>query len=108
MLARGVAGHFLVQSVAEKLDAGLLEVVCVGYGLFTRNQDTLAKYNWLLVVFDEVHLLKSPTSQRCGTMQQHDSAYRYMRALVRLKNECTPTLAVTGGSVGAYSSCVAR
>lgn len=55
---------FAFQSITSKLDRGLLEVVCVGYTLFTNNQDTLARYSWLLVVFDEVHSFKNPKTNR--------------------------------------------
>lgn len=59
-----ISGLAVGQSVAGKLDDGLLEVVCVGYTLFANNQDTLAKYHWLLVVFDEVHSFKNPKTNR--------------------------------------------
>ena len=52
------------QSVRRKLDAGRLEVLCVGYHLFAAHVDTLAAYEWRVVVFDEVHWIKNPKSQR--------------------------------------------
>ena len=55
---------FGYKSVEARLDAGSLEVVCIGYDLFTSNRDSLAKFEWLLVVFDEMHVLKNPKSQR--------------------------------------------
>lgn len=60
------------QRVKDKLNSRRLEVVCVGYDLFTSRVDTLAGYDWLMVVFDEVHMLKNPKSKRyVRTVQVH-------------------------------------
>lgn len=67
-----------------RLDAGLLEVVCMSYDLFVNNADTIATYEWLLVVFDEVHLLKNPTSKRYPTRRLHP-AHQQLHAPRRLK-----------------------
>lgn len=48
----------------DKLDSGCVEVVTVGYDLFTRHKDTIAQHDWLVVVFDEMHMLKNPKSKR--------------------------------------------
>lgn len=48
----------------DKLSSGRLEVVTVGYDLFTSHKNSIAEYEWLVVVFDEVHMLKNPKSKR--------------------------------------------
>ncbi|CAM9156448.1 unnamed protein product, partial [Laminaria digitata] len=70
ILSSGGDGKGSIESITSKLDRGLLEVVCVGYTLFTNNQDTLAKYNWLLVVFDEVHSFKNPKTNRSQAVEK--------------------------------------
>lgn len=55
-----------MQKVEAQLDAGRLEVVIVGETMFTNSIDTLAKFDWLAVVFDEVHHFKNPATKKCG------------------------------------------
>eukprot|EP00903_Cladosiphon_okamuranus_P013898 g12926.t1 len=62
------------QSAETLLDAGQLEVVVVGQAMFRNSVDTLSKFDWLVVVFDEVHDFKNPKSKRAEAVDKMDKA----------------------------------
>ncbi|CAN0349242.1 unnamed protein product, partial [Scytosiphon promiscuus] len=76
-------GHFAVGSItsggsstgrtsgiADSLANGRLEVVVIGDKLFERSIDTLAGFQWLVVVFDEVHLYKNPKTLKAQAAEK--------------------------------------
>lgn len=53
------------------LRAGRLEVVVTGQTMFKNSVDTLKEFDWLAIVFDEVHNYKNPKTKLCGNSPQH-------------------------------------
>ena len=65
MSATPLLSPIIPQSVEGQLEAGRLEVVIVGETMFANCVETLAKFEWLAVVFDEVHSFKNPATIKC-------------------------------------------